>query len=305
MAMVLGQGSATTSASRAAADQRAADAETIAALASTRRGAIGRAPLWAMRLLPCPRREALYALCAFWHAIDDIVDDDMAPARKSQLLGDWRHQIGLLFDGRPQHAVTRALAGAVRACELRRDDFLAIIDGKLLQIETAVQAPSLIQLDVHCAQVAVAFGRLAVRILGLASPIADRAAAELGRGVRLTAILRDLDSDAAYQRLYLPRDVLRAHGIVETDPHAVLDHPALPWVCDVVAQRAERHFADAACLMARLPRRKIRVATVLLAVHRALLHAVVARGWHRIEQPVRVSPWRATGLMLRYAVTRR
>jgi phytoene synthase len=292
---------ATLPPARPAAGLQATDADTIAVLVGGGAG-VGSAPQWALRLLPRPRREALTALCAFWRLLDDIVESDAAPVRKTELLKDWRYQITQLFDGRPQHAVTRALTGAVRACELRRDDFMAIIDGRLLEVQAPVQAPTLIELDVHCAQLAVAVGRLAVRILGLASPIADRAAAELGRGMRLTAILRDLDLDAARQRLYLPRDVLRAHGVFETDPNAVLDHPALPWVCDVVAKRAERHFADAAALMARLPGRNVRAAAMMLANHRAMLHAVVARGWYRLEQPVRPSRWRAAGLMLRYAL---
>jgi phytoene/squalene synthetase len=287
---------------RAATGPRTTDAATVVQMVGAGDEVWRDTVPWALRLLPRARREALWALCAFWRAVHDIAEGDATPARKYQLLTDWRYQVTLLFDGRPQHPVTRALAGAVRSCELRRDDFLAVIDGKLRDAQTTVQAPSLIELDVHCAQVAVAIGRLTIRILGLTTPIADRAASELGRAMRLTAILRDLDTDAARQRLYLPGDVLRTHGIAERDPHIVLDHPALPWVCDVVARRAERHFADAAHLMARLPRRNLRATAVLLACQRALLHAVVTRGWHCLEQPVQPSRWRTAGLLLRFAL---
>jgi len=257
---------------------------------------------WAMRLMSTPRRHAMYALYGFWHAIHSIADGAPTPARRDQLLADWRYEIGQLFDGRPQLPVTRALAGAVRYCGLRRNDFMAVIDGKTLDAGTDIRAPSLVQLDVHCAQMAVAVGLLAIRILGIDTPTGDRAATELGRGMRLTAILNGLAADAARQRLYLPRDLLRAYGIFETDPTTVLSDPALPQVCDVVARRAERHFADATALMATLPRRNLRAAAVMLACYRALLRKLVARGWRRLDHTVRVPAWRQAAITLRYGL---
>jgi phytoene/squalene synthetase len=40
----------------------------------------------------------------------------------------------------------------------------------------------------------------------------ERVAAELGRALQLTNILRDLAEDAKRHRLYLPRELLHAHG---------------------------------------------------------------------------------------------
>jgi len=257
---------------------------------------------WTMRLLPAPRRRAMYALYGFWQAVDSIADDAPSAARRDQRLADWRYEIAQLFDGRPQLPVTRALAGAVRYCGLRRNDFMAVIDGKTVDEATAIRAPSLVELDVHCAQLAVSVGRLAVRILGIDTPVGDRAAGELGRALRLTTILNDLAADAARGRLYLPRDLLRAHGIFATDPLTVLRDPALPQVCAVVARRAERHFADAAGLMATLPRRNLRATAVMLACYRALLRQLVARGWRDLDRKVRVPAWRQAAITVRYGL---
>ena len=284
-----------------AADRRPADTAATDAATNTKLVQItGGLFCWTMRLLPAPRRRAMYALYGFWHAIDSIAGEP--PARRDQQLADWRYEIAQLYDGRPQHPVTRALADAVRYCGLRRNDFMAAIDGKTVEAATDIRAPSLVELDVHCAQVAVAVGRLVVRILGIDSPAGDRAAAELGRALRLTGILNDLAADAARQRLYLPRDLLRAYGIFETDPQTVLSDPALPQVCDALARRAERHFADAAALLKALPRRNLRATTTMLACYRALLRKLVARGWRRLDQPVRVSVWRQAALAVRHGL---
>src|SRR6266446_10714041 len=69
-------------------------------------------------------------------------------------------------------------------------------------------APSLAELDRYCQCVAVAVGRLSMRILGEETPAGERVAAELGRALQLTNILRNLAEDAGRHRLYLPRELL-------------------------------------------------------------------------------------------------
>jgi presqualene diphosphate synthase len=60
-------------------------------------------------------------------------------------------------------------------------DFLAIIDGMEMDARTDIPAPTLIDLDLYCERVAVAVGRLSVRIFGEETPAGERVAAELGR----------------------------------------------------------------------------------------------------------------------------
>src|SRR5207237_3369941 len=105
---------------------------------------------------------------------------------------------------------------------------------------------------------------------------------ELGRAVQLTNILRDLAEDARRQRLYLPRELLHAHGIFATTPSWVLAQPALPDVCRDLAMLAERHYSTAAEAIAACPRWTMRPAAVVLATYRAVLHELLARGWRQL-----------------------
>lgn len=279
------------------AEIQAADAAALAAAVR----ATSRLFFWSMRLLARSRRRAMYALFTFCHEIDAIAAEPSS-ARRTELLAGWRREIVDLFEDRPQRPQTRALAHAVRLCGLPRDDFLAVIQGRALDYEVDVRAPSLIELDVHCAQVAVSIGKLAARIHGMPALLGDRVGAEIGRAFRLTSILHDLADDAARGRLYLPRDVLRAHGIYETDPKTVLGDPALPEVCAVLARRAERHYADAMALIATLPHHNLRGVLVIVAYYRTLLAALTARGWIRLDRRVRVPPWRKAQLLLRWGI---
>jgi len=154
------------------------------------------------------------------------------------------------------------------------------------------------QLDLCCEQMAVAVSRIALRILGAAPPDAERAAAALGRGMQLTGILRDLAKDAARQRLYLPRELLHAHGIFATMPSYVSAQPGLPQVCNALAERAAAYFVDAGRAIVAHPRWAMPVTTAVLCGYRTLLKALVARGWTRLDDAVRIPGWCQTALLI-------
>jgi phytoene/squalene synthetase len=168
---------------------------------------------WPTLLLPTPWRNAMQALYFFSRELRGIADGNAFPTLKLAQLADWRAQIELLYAGRPQHFVTRALSDAVDRFGLRCVDFLAIIDGMEGEARTNIRAPSLEQLYLYFKQRSVVVMRIALRILGAAQADADQVAAALGRGMVLTGILRDLTPDARRHHLYLPRELLQAHGI--------------------------------------------------------------------------------------------
>ena len=144
-----------------------------------------------------------------------------------------------------------------------------------------------------------------MRIFGDETPAGERVAAELGRALQFTNILRDLAEDARRHRLYLPRELLRAHGIFATTPSWVLAQPALPDVCRDFAVLAECHYAAAAEAIAACPRSTMRPAAVMLGIYRALLHNLLARGWRQLDERVRISSWRQLALLLRHGLTGR
>ncbi len=251
--------------------------------------AAGTSFYWAMRLLPEARREAMYAVYAYCRAVDDIADSDDPPAERLAGLAQWREEVDAIFAGRPQRPLSRVLVDVVRAYHLRREDFLAIVDGMEMDGREDITAPPLAMLDLYCDRVASAVGRLSVRIFGCDLPAADRVAFAEGRALQLTNILRDLMEDADRGRLYLPRELLEKHGIPTEMPHETLRHPALPKVCDEVADMAERYFRDVEAAMRDCPRKPMRPAAVMSAVYHALLLRLRERGWSKLDAPVRVA----------------
>jgi phytoene synthase len=255
-----------------------------------------------MRLLPEARREAMFAIYAFCREVDDIADSDDPPAAKLAGLARWRAEVDAVYGGRPSQPLAHVLADCARRYRLRREDFLAVIDGMEMDARADIRAPSLAELDLYCDRVASAVGRLSVRIFGADTPAADRVAWSLGRALQLTNILRDIAEDAARGRLYLPRELLVAAEIDPGVMSVVLRHPALPRACEALAAIAERHFADAAAAMAQCPRRTMRPAAVMGAVYHAILVRLRRRGWAALEEPVKLPSALKLWLALRHGL---
>jgi presqualene diphosphate synthase len=288
-----------------AALRAAADDPGDAALRRTIRHrveAAGTSFYWAMRLLPEARRNAMYAVYAFCREVDDIADDEWPATHKLAALAQWREEIDALFAGHPRHLVARALHEPVLRYELRRGDFLAVIDGMEMDAREAIRAPDLAMLDLYCGRVAGAVGHLSVHIFGDPSDAAHEVADSLGRALQLTNILRDLDEDARRGRLYLPRQILDRHGIRDADPVAALRHPALPAACRELAAVAEDHFRASRRAMARCRRRAMRPAAVMGAIYRATLAELLRHGWRDPAARVSLSKGLKLWLVLRHGL---
>jgi phytoene synthase len=244
----------------------------------------------AMRLLPPARRRAMYAVYAFCRDVDDIADEPAPLETKRRELDLWRRDIAQIYSGGlPFKPLARALIGPVREFRLQQRDFNAVIDGMQMDAEREIRAPGLEELDLYCARVASAVGKLSVRIFGPLEPQSDEVAEHLGRALQLTNILRDIDEDAERGRLYLPRELLWKHHITSEDPAEVLAHPALPAVCAEVAQMARAQYAAAYQAIRACRRRTMRPALMMGGVYRVILDRLVRRGWAHPREKVKLS----------------
>jgi phytoene synthase len=249
----------------------------------------GTSFFWGMRLLPEAKRTAMYAIYAFCREVDDIADDPAPVALKQRRLAEWREEIARVYDGAPKLPIGRALAAPVAAFGLRREDFLAVIAGMETDAAERLRLATVAELDQYCDRVACAVGRLSVRVFGVQEPDAAALADAQGRALQLTNILRDLHDDAGRDRLYLPTDMLRTHGIQAREPDEVLRDDRLPALCDLLAVRADAYFAQTRRILSRCDRRQVRPARIMMEVYERILRRLIARGWRRASEPVGLS----------------
>ena len=255
----------------------------------------------AMRILPQAQREAMFQIYSFCRQVDDIADSNGPRGERLAALQQWRDDIDALYRGTPP-ARLKDYVGPVKAFGLKREDFLAIVDGMEMDVPADIRAPDMATLDLYCDRVASAVGRLSVRVFGLGEEDGIALAHHLGRALQLTNILRDIDEDAGLGRLYLPREGLLLAGITGDDPQKVITDKALPKVCAPLAQRAAMHFAKADEIMDRSRRRAVRAPRIMSKYYRAILDLLLARGFAVPREPVRVTKLTKLAILFRYAI---
>ncbi|WP_179402830.1 presqualene diphosphate synthase HpnD [Burkholderia guangdongensis] len=255
----------------------------------------------AMRILPAAQRDAMFQVYAFCRAVDDIADSDLPRAERAAGLDRWRADIDACFAGRPP-ARLAALEREIRAFDLQRDDFHAMIDGMAMDAAEDICAPDDATLDLYCDRVASSAGRLSVRIFGMQEAAGRTLAHHLGRALQLTNILRDIDDDAAINRCYLPRELLERERIALADPKTIARDPALPRVCATLAERAFGHFAQADAVMDASPRALVKAPRIMSGAYRCILDAALARGFDAPRAPIRKPKARMLLIAARYAL---
>jgi len=254
----------------------------------------------AMRILPPAQREAMFQIYSFCRQVDDIADSDGPRDERLAALQQWRDDIDALYRGQPP-ARLKDYVGSVKTFGLKREDFLAIVDGMEMDVPADIRAPDMATLDLYCDRVASAVGRLSVRVFGIGEEDGIALAHHLGRALQLTNILRDIDEDAGLGRLYLAREWLNEAGITGTDPLEVAADPRIPDVCVPLVQRARMHFAKSDEIMARNPRRTVRAPRIMSKYYSSILELLVARGFAPPRDSVRVSKLTKLAIVLRYA----
>jgi len=102
----------------------------------------------AMRILPREQRDAMFQITVL-RQVDDIADSDGPRPERFAALQQWRDDIDALYQGRPP-ARLQDYVVSVRQFGLKREDFLAIVDGMEMDVPQDIRAPDLATLDLYC-----------------------------------------------------------------------------------------------------------------------------------------------------------
>lgn len=255
---------------------------------------------WGMRLLPPPKREAMFAIYAFCREVDDIADGELPVSEKRRALDDWRQEVEALFQGHASRPTSMALLEPVARFELPKSEFDLMIDGMAMDANDVMEPLSMAELERYCRAVAGTVGMLSMTVFGQRGHDLDRGAVALAEALQLTNILRDLHEDAERDRLYLPRELLLQYGIKDVTPKAVIEHPELKGVCRALASRADKAFSLADRLLAKGDRKKLRPALIMMHVYRQTLDLLIKQDWRNPKKRVRIGKLRRLGIALRH-----
>jgi len=162
---------------------------------------------------PSIQRDA-YAVYACCRSIDDAVD--RAAARGEKVRPEVAGQILERAFGAGRDRVGEEWMPAFRETvaqkKIRRKWFEDLAVG-VAGDAGPVDLQTWEELDLYCYRVAGTVGLMMMRVFGLEEGSAEPRALDLGRGMQLTNILRDVAEDAAAGRIYLPAEERREYGV--------------------------------------------------------------------------------------------
>ncbi|SNS07333.1 phytoene synthase [Geodermatophilus saharensis] len=255
----------------------------------------------ATRLLTADRRPAIHALYAAARTADDLVDHPGADPEAD--LADWsRALLAELEAGWSDDPVRLATVHTYRRYAIPVEhlvDFLAAMTSDL----TVTGYADMDALDRYMWGSASVIGLQVLPVLGTAPGVTQEEAAPhaiaLGEAFQLTNFLRDVAEDADRGRVYLPADVMAAHGVTREQIEAKRYDARFRALMQEMVAIVRRRYDDAAPgtpMLAPESRDCVRAAT---ALYGGIL-TEIERADHRVlDRRVTVSKPRRLGIFAR------
>jgi phytoene synthase len=255
---------------------------------------------YGMKLMPEPKRSAMYALYAYLRLVDDIADadHDRSLAQREADLTAWRRLTHAAVDGRgdemnrddPRALLWPAFSAMVRKYRVPVELFDEAIAGQVQDLEFS-GFETFEELKQYCYRVAGVVGLASLHVWGFeGGEPTERLAVERGLAFQLTNILRDLREDAHKGRVYLPRAEVAAAGLNEKD----LDGGGGEKVERFLRQqidRTEAYYRSSSPLEARVePDSRATLAT-MTEIYHGLLEKMAANPLRVMRERVSLSLW--------------
>jgi phytoene synthase len=254
-------------------------------------------------LLPRRQREQAWALYAFCRQADDSVDGNNpgdgtvpadAPAEQEAMLAQvraLRRRLAGAYAGHPgegeSHAIDRAFLAVAASTGLPQ----AVPERLLIGMEMDARGThykTWAELYGYCFNVAGTVGLMMTYVMGHVMPEDRRTevllrACDLGVAMQLSNIARDVGEDARRGRVYLPDELLSAHGMATAQVLQLVEsnQPSPPPLRAAVAEllrRADSHYRVAALGVSMLPRESRLAIRSALLIYSAIGARLAAQG---------------------------
>jgi phytoene synthase len=251
-------------------------------------------------LLPPEKRAGIYAAYAFSRRADDAVDGDDPPEQRRAAVAALRGQLDAAVAGAPppDDPVLVALADTIRRFAIPREHLDALLDGVEMDL-TVTRYADEAALRAYCDRVAGAVGLVSLHVFGFRDPAAPGHAEELGVGLQIVNIMRDVAEDAGRDRIYLPADAMAAHGVTEEQIKAGAATPGFRALMAEQGARAHGLIARGERLLPLLDRRSRMCVAMLSGLYRQILREIEARDYDVMGGRISLSGGQKLALMAR------
>lgn len=251
--------------------------------------------------LPREKRQAMYALYAFFRHTDDLADDEGS----DQVAGlkSWRSQFHSAMQGDFSDLRLPALVDTIRRYEIPENYFLESIDGVESDL-SRTRFADFEELQHYCYQVASAIGLSCLPVWGVRENFDRDAAIAAGVAFQLTNILRDIHEDAQRGRIYVPLHDLNRFEVPEESLLNGQLSPGFEPLMRFEIDRAENLFTKAIDLRNDLHPDGRRIFDAMTETYHDLLKQIARSPMDVLRRKIQVGSWRKMKLFARLAISR-
>ena len=260
----------------------------------------GSSFFWGMNVLDSERKRAMFSIYAFCRIVDDIADEIKNKRLKIKQLKSWKKKINNIFKTKElKSSLEKELKIAVEKFQLDRLDFLAIIDGMMMDAKSDIKFPKKKNLELYCDRVAVAVGYLSIRIFGL-SEKEKKYAFFLGRAFQLTNIVRDFHEDLKRGRCYIASEYLSIYGI-KKDIKTIMDEPKLQNILQDILREANTFFEKSNIEAKNISKKKIIASEIMKTFYKAI-HTKMFKKKIDIEKKIKLNNFQKIYILILFTV---
>ncbi|HEX8525041.1 MAG TPA: phytoene/squalene synthase family protein [Tepidisphaeraceae bacterium] len=237
---------------------------------------------YGLRLLPEPKRSAMFALYAYMRLVDDIADEEDGRdlSQRQEELDAWQMQTKAILDGQTfeqdDHPLWPAFAEVVQRHKIPGYIFDEVIEGQRQDLVRAT-FETFDDLRTYCYRVAGVIGLASIYIWGFEGGAAAEAlAVDRGVAFQLTNILRDLREDAERGRCYLPRQELVRFNVTDSDLKSGRASESFTNLLRFQIERAESLYTASSPLEGRIERDSRPTLRAMTDIYHGLLTKIAA-----------------------------
>jgi phytoene synthase len=244
---------------------------------------------YAFAILPEDKRNAIYAAYAFSGLVDDIADELDDRAEQERQLAEARAHLLACEEGRRSGPLYTALGAAFDEFRIPAEFFDELVNGVEMDF-TISRYQTWADLYQYCYRVASMVGLICTSVFGThGHPRARQYAIDMGIGLQIVNIMRDVKEDAARGRVYFPADELAKHGLTDEDILQGIYDERFVALMRQQGIRAHRHFKSGKRLLPLLDLRSRMCVNVLQGVYAEILKRIEARNYDVMSERVSLS----------------
>ena len=260
---------------------------------------------YGLKLLPQPRRSAMFAMYAYMRIVDDIADGQAGKsvADRHQALEVLTQNTREALAGRTgdeSASIWPAFIDMTRRYNVPAYVFEEVIAGQRQDLQGPV-FEDFEPLKQYCYRVAGVVGVGSIHVFGFqGGEETIELAVQRGIAFQLTNILRDLREDGQRGRIYLPRSELREAGVAEADLLAGKSSESFLKLMRRQIDRARAFYESSSPLESRIEPSSRPTLRAMTQIYRGLLEKISDTPQRVLRERVSLSPlsklriaWRA------------